>query len=293
MAASASPSGTGHGPPVTRVQAVASGLTVVLAAVASAVGLFVPHFYRDPDVLVVQAYGQDLLTLAVAVPALAVTLVLARRGSRRAYVVWLGVTAYVCYTYLTYSLMTAFNELYLVYTMLLWLTLYTFVSGMARLDADRLAATVEDLDVRPYVAFEVLLALLVGVLWLAEIVPAMLAGTVPPSAADAGLPVNVIQSLDLGVILPAFLLTAHWLRRRRAWGYAFTVVLLAKAATLGGAILAMVLTMSLAGQPAPLPQVVIFGAITLAALALLARFLAAMDDSPPRSSPSAPVSGDD
>lgn len=259
--------------PVTRAQTVASGSTVVLAAVASAAGLFVPHFYRDPDVLVVQAYGQDLLTLAVAVPALAVTLAYARRGSLSAYVVWLGVTGYLLYTYTSYAFMATFNPLYLVYTTLLWLTLYTFVSGLARLDADRLATAVGDQSVKPYVAFEVLLAVLVGALWLSEVVPATLADTVPPSAADAGLPVNVVHSLDLGVVLPAYLLTAVLLWRRDPWGYAFTAVLLAKGVALGGAILAMVATMTLAGQTVPLPQVVIFGAITVAALVLLARLL--------------------
>jgi len=269
---------TSRRPLITRAQTAASVLTLALAAVASAAGLFVSGLYRDPEVLAVQAYGQDLLTLLVALPVLAITLVVTRRGSRRAYVVWLGVTGYVLYTYLTYSLMTAFNELYLVYTTLLWLSLYTFVSGLVRFDADRLEQDLRDHAIWPYVLFQVLLALLVGALWLSEIVPALLAGTTPASAADAGLPVNVIHSLDLGVILPAFLLTAYWLHQRKPWGYAFTAVLLAKGATLGLAILAMVVTMSLGGQAVPLPQVVIFGVITVAALGLLARFLVAIGD---------------
>jgi hypothetical protein len=41
--------------------------TLVLAVVATLVGLFVPGFYRDAPVLLPQVYGQDLLTLVVAV----------------------------------------------------------------------------------------------------------------------------------------------------------------------------------------------------------------------------------
>nr|WP_170977310.1 hypothetical protein [Halorussus salinisoli] len=88
--------------------------------------------------LLPQVYGQDLLTLVVAVPALAASLYFAVRGSLRGYVVWLGVTGYLLYTYASYAFMTAFNGLYLVYTTLLWLTLFTFVGGMVRLDADAL-----------------------------------------------------------------------------------------------------------------------------------------------------------
>lgn len=263
--------------PVTPAQTIASGLTIVLAAIASAAGLFVPHLYRDAPVLLPQVYGQDLLTLTVAVPALAISLALARRESPRAYVVWLGLTGYILYTYASYAFMTAFNELYLVYTTLLWLSLYTFVSGMARIDAQRLKSALDDHRVWPYVAFELLLAALVGMLWLSEILPATLAGTTPPSIADTGLQVNVIHSLDLGVILPAFVLTAYWLWNRRAWGYAFTAVLLAKGATLGLAILSMVVVMTWSGQAVPFPQVVIFALVTLASLGLLARLLLAIE----------------
>lgn len=263
--------------PLTSAQSIASGLTVVLAAVASAAGLFVPHFYRDSSVLLPQVYGQDLLTLTVAVPALVISLLFARRGSLRAYVVWLGVTGYVLYTYASYSFMTAFNELYLVYTTLLWLSLYTFVSGLVRLDARGLRDAIGEPRVWPFVAFELLLAILVGALWLSEILPATLAGTTPPSIAATGLPVNVIHSFDLGVLLPAFALTAHWLRARRPWGYAFTAVLLAKGTTLGLAILSMAVVMTWSGQTVPLPQVAIFTLVTLASLGLLVRFLLAVE----------------
>ncbi|ELZ24488.1 hypothetical protein C477_00965 [Haloterrigena salina JCM 13891] len=255
----------------------ASIATVVLAGVATLVGLFVPGFYRDAPVLLPQVYGQDLLTLSVALPVFAVALYYAARGSLRGYVVWLGVDGYLLYTYASYSFMTAFNELYLVYTTLLWLTLATFVGGMVRLNAPEVKRTAGDLSVRPFVAFQVLLAVLVAFLWLAEVLPAALAGTVPPSVAEASLPTSVIYSLDLGIILPAFLLSAYWLRERRAWGYAFTGVLLVKAATLGLAVLTMAVFMLRSGDAVPAPVLVVFGLLTLSSLVLLARFLRSLE----------------
>jgi len=251
--------------------------TIVLTSIATTVGLFVPGFYRDAPVLLPQVYGQDLLTLAVAVPALAASLFFAVRGSLRAYVAWLGVTGYLLYTYASYAFMTAFNELYLVYVALLWLTLFAFVGGMARLDPAALKRRVGESPVRPYVAFQLLLVGLISALWLSAILPAILAGTVPPSVAEAGLPTSVIYSLDLGIVVPAFALSAYWLRNRRPWGYAFTAVLLVKIATLGGAVLAMTLFMIRDGQSVPLPQIVIFGALTLVGAVLTGRFLYAVD----------------
>jgi len=174
--------------PIPRQYRVASVLTLGLTVVATVVGLFVPNFYRDDPVLRPQIYGQDILTLVVGVPILAVSLYYATRGSLRGYVVWLGVTGYLLYTYASYAFMTAFNELYLVYTTLLWLTLYTFVGGMVRLDATALKRDHGDMSIRPYLFFQVVLAVLVALLWLSEILPVTLAGTTPASIADPGSP---------------------------------------------------------------------------------------------------------
>lgn len=258
---------------LARPYVLSSLATLPLTVVATAVGLFVPGFYRDAPALLPQVYGQDLLTLVVAVPALAASLYLAIRGSLRGYVVWLGVTGYLLYTYASYAFMTAFNELYLVYVALLWLTLFTFVGGMAGLDAPALKRAIGDGPVRSCVAFQLLLAVLITLLWLSEVLPATLAGAPPPSVAEAGLPTSVIYSLDLGIVVPAFVLSAGWLWRRRAWGYAFTAVLLVKIVTLGGAVLAMAFFMVRDGQPVPPAQIVIFGALTLVGAFLTALFL--------------------
>lgn len=259
--------------PLPRPYRIASLATLLLTIGATVIGLFIPGFYRDDPVLLPQIYGQDLLTLVVAVPALAVSVYYATRGSLRGYIAWLGVTGYLLYTYASYAFMTAFNELYLVYTTLLWLTLFTFVGGMVRLDAAALQSDLSEMSVHPYVGFQLLVVGLISLLWLSEILPATLAGTTPASIDEPGLPTSVIYSLDLGVIVPAFALTAYWLWKRRAWGYAFTAVLLVKIATLGGAVLMMIVYMLRDGQAVPLPQILIFGMLTILSLGLLARFL--------------------
>ncbi|EMA56150.1 hypothetical protein [Halococcus thailandensis] len=259
---------------------LASLATLVLTVIATIVGLFVPGFYRDAPVLLPQVYGQDLLTLVVAVPALAVSLYFTVDGSLRGYIVWLGVTGYLLYTYASYAFMTAFNELYLVYVALLGLTLYTFVGGMVRLNPTGLKRAVGERSVRSYVAFQLLVALLVVTLWLADILPATLAGITPESVTAANLPTNVIYSLDLGVLVPAYVISAYWLGKRRAWGYVFTGVVLAKIATLGLAVLSMVVVMVADGQSVVLPQVVIFGLISAVGLWLLIRFLRSVESGP-------------
>lgn len=266
---------------LTRRYVVASTLTLVLAVVVTGVGLFVPAFYRDAEVLLPQMYGQDLLTLFVSVPALAIALYSAYQGSLRGYVVWLGVTGYLLYTYASYAFLTAFNELYLVYVALFALTLFTLIGGIARIDPTVLKEALDDHSVRGYVAFQALVAGLLALMWLADVGPASLAGTRPPSIAETTLPVPVIQSLDLSVVIPSFALSAALLWKQRAWGYVFTGVLLVKGTTLGLAVLAMVVFMLQDGQTVPLPQIVLFVLLSLTGLVLVIRFIRAIPSGSP------------
>lgn len=98
---------------LTRSYLVASALTILFAVLATSVGLFVPGCYRDAEVLLPQLYGQALLTPVVAVPTLTGALYYAHHQSLRGYVVWLGVSGYLLYTYASYAFLTVFNELYL------------------------------------------------------------------------------------------------------------------------------------------------------------------------------------
>jgi hypothetical protein len=188
-------------PSLTRPYVLATAVILLLTLVATTVGLFVPEFYRDAEVLLPQLYGQDLLTLIVAVPALVISGYYASRGSLRGYIAWLG-----------------------------------------------------------------------------EVGPASLAGTRPPSIAETDLPVPVIQSLDLGVVVPSFGLTAYLLHRRHPWAYVFTGVLLVKGTTLGLAVLAMIVFMLLDGQTVPLAQIVIFAVFSSLGLVLVGRFLHSIDE---------------
>ena len=264
-------------PSLTRPYLLATAVTLLLTMVATTVGLFVPAFYRDAEVLLPQLYGQDLLTLIVAVPALVISGYYASRGSLRGYVAWLGVTGYLLYTYASYALLTAFNELYLVYVALFALTLFTLIGGVTRLDPTVLKRSFGS-SVRAFVVFQAALAVLVALMWLGEVGPASLAGTRPPSIAETDLPVPVIQSLDLGVVVPSFGLTAYLLHRRNPWAYVFTGVLLVKGTTLGLAVLAMIVFMLLDGQTVPLAQIVIFAVFSSLGLVLVGRFLRSIDE---------------
>jgi hypothetical protein len=124
------------------------------------------------------------VSLVLALPALAVSALLARRGSDRALLVWLGVLAYVGYTYL-YTFAIAWNRLFLVYVALLSLTVYTIIRALITLDPKPIAQRFgEQTPVRGVGLF---LWLIGGMLGLMELLPALLAGTIPDIFSRAGI----------------------------------------------------------------------------------------------------------
>ena len=61
-----------------------STVIIVLAAIASAGGLFGTNLYRDNKLIKAAWQGNDFVTLFVVVPLITMSLVLFRRGSQRA-----------------------------------------------------------------------------------------------------------------------------------------------------------------------------------------------------------------
>jgi hypothetical protein len=262
------------------IAAVPAWLSVLLVpgvALAAGTGLLVPGFYRDAPAWVSQARGQDLVTLLVGVPLLVIGLIGARRGSVRGLLLWLGAVGYMAYAYATYAFATHFNPLFLVYVLNFGLAVYALGCGLIRLDVDRLRrAFGPRAPTRLVAAALVGIGLITAALWLGQDVLALLAGGVPTDVTQAGLLTNPIHVLDLGLVLPAAVLTGVLLARRRPWGFVLAAYFLVKFTTLGLAIMSMGAFMVADGQPLSVPLVVVFAIWTVASAVLAWWFLSSV-----------------
>ncbi len=249
----------------------------LLLAVAAGSGLLVDGIYLDAPAFAAQAMGQDFLSLVVVLPALVVSALLARRGSARARLVWLGLLVYIVYTYAIAAFDVRFNGLFLVYTALLGCSLYALIGGVATTDMGALRARFGDsTPVRTTSISLAVVAVLFYMLWLSDVVPALIARTVPASVAAVGLPTSPVHVLDMAWILPAMLMAAYWLWHRCAIGYVLSGALLAFVSTMCLAIASMTVFMRRAGIAAPAEQTVAFIVVAALTLGLLAWYLRAM-----------------
>ena len=223
------------------VALILTGIIILLAAVASWGGLFLPGHYRDSAYMVAQAIGQDLVTLVVAVPALAAVLYFVRRGSARATLAWIGLLAYMLYTYTTMAFGAAFNRFFLIYVALFALGIAAMIAAVGGIDVRVWARRFDSgTPSRPLAAFMVLIGLMLCGLWLPDIIRFLVTGTLPPTMVLAEIPTNFVYVMDLGLVMPLAFLTGVLLWRRQPWGHILAGVVLAKAMTMGLALLSMI-----------------------------------------------------
>ncbi|MCU0487602.1 MAG: hypothetical protein MUE67_01470 [Anaerolineales bacterium] len=231
-------------------------------------------YYFDTVSSAAQEQGNDIVTLTVGLPLLAISSWLAFRGSLRGRLLLTGTLGFFLYTYLSMCMLTSFNQLFLVYVALFALSLFAFILSMMSFDLATLPQHFSERMPRGWIA--ALLFLIGGFLtlaWLGKVVPPFLQNVTP---ALENTTTFVIQAMDLGLIVPLAVLSGILLLRRSAWGYLLASVFVMKAITLGLAVSAMSINMTLAGTPDSLAIMAPFLIITLlnlfAAISLLKNF---------------------
>lgn len=197
-----------------------SGLLAVTTAVACLLTFLVPGVLQGAAVMNGSARGTALAVLLLGVPVLAVSMALARAGSARAVLCWLGVAGFVLYNSVMFLFATPFNRLFLLYVVMLALGAWsvgvllwqTDVAGLGRSFTERA-------PVGPVAVYVWVIVTLNALAWLSRIVPALIDGGQAAFLRGTGLPADPVYIQDLALWLPLIAVAAAWLWRRRAWGY--------------------------------------------------------------------------
>jgi len=223
-----------------------------------------------------QMQGNDLVTLVVGLPLLAVAGWLARRGSLRGKLLLTGTLGFFLYTYMSMSMLAAFNPLFLVYVGLFSLSLFAFILSMMSINLAELPDHFSARLPRPWIAgLMFLVAAFLSLAWIGRIVPPLLQNQIPALENTTTL---VIQAMDLGLIVPLALLSGILLLKRSPWGYLLSSVTLLKGVTLGLGVSVMVINMARAGVPDSMAIAVPFLVITLLNLVMAVVLLKHIDE---------------
>lgn len=257
---------------LTRWQLVATALVVTLVVVTSLFGLLAAWPYdTETTNWRLQARGQDLGNL-VAVVVLVVAARAAARGSARGVQVWAGSLLYLVYAFVIYAMAVHFGALFPAYVAALGLSSFGVLFALLRREFDvSVTGTALAFGCLVLVAIGVLF----GLLWLSEIVPALMSGSVPASLEEAGLVVNPVHVLDLSVVLPGMVLVGIMARRGDPGAVLLLAPWLTFCALMGLSILAAMALIAGADLGASVPATVVVGGVVLTSLSALGQVLRA------------------
>lgn len=241
-------------------------LTLIVAAlliVSSVAGLlFGQRGLYQPEPRMLAAFmSQDVISLIVGLPLLLGSLWLARRGSARGLLLWLGTLFYIAYGYAYYVFAAPFGVLFFVYVALVALSLYSTVWALLTLRAEDVrshfrAAT----PVRAVASYLLGIALIFSLMWTTSIVVTLASG------AEIDPVLRLVASLDFIAPLPSMLIGGLLLWRRHAWGYVVGGMMLVKATFYGLTLAGTALALPLWGA-APDPLLPVYFVLGLGGLA--------------------------
>ena len=210
----------------------------------------------------------DFVRLFVGIPVLVASFVIYLRGSLRGTVVFIGSLASFLYQYLLWTFDWAYNAYFLVYVSVFTLSLCTLGMVLAGTDLSRVRAEMsERFPVVTAASFSFAVGGLLLFKCLGEIVPSI--GTSAMPAAATGYYTMVDQVLDLGLLVPLFILVGILLLKRNTLGYLLSGSTLILAMTVGLSVVVGELMLGLSAGRMSAGGIAVFAFFLIAALALL------------------------
>ena len=201
------------------------GRSVAVVAVAAAAStLLVPDVLSGAAVMNGSARGTAIAVLFVGVPVLVIGMMLEQRGHPAGYPLWLGSAAFLAYNGVLFLFATPFNQLFLVYVALLAGAVWSIASLLP--DAEQRRVGADQVPARAVATYLLVITILNILLWLRNVVPAMLADRPTELVDGTGLTTNPVYVQDLVFWLPMVAVVAVWLWQRRDVGVVLAAAVL-------------------------------------------------------------------
>ncbi|MGE5614549.1 MAG: hypothetical protein ACM3XR_09090 [Bacillota bacterium] len=218
-----------------------------------------------------QAISQDIVTLCVGIPILIISLFLARKGLIKGRLLLSGTLGYFLITYMMYTFIAMYNKLFLAYVVLMSASFFAFVLTLPVPDIEKMSSYFSDkLPVRFAGGYLIFSTAMIGLLWLARVIPTLIDGSVPLEV-EHGTTLTV-QAFDLAFFLPGIFLSGLLLIKKKPFGYILAPIATVTNALIMAALLSKGISMNLAGIEGALPLIVmtsLFGLLAIVSLILI------------------------
>lgn len=219
-------------------------------------------YFRDSVSVASQGIASDFITLMIAVPTLLLSLVFFLQKRFFGQVMLTGIVGYFLYTYMSYTFLWNYNELFLLYVFLMGASLYLFVFMISTYKLDSISDRFEETLPTTFLGgYQIVIGVVIGLMWLGIIFQGLRTGTTPEIVEH--YTTLVIQAMDLGIVVPTAIFSGILLIQKQPLGYLLSSIVIVKGTMMLIAILAMIANQAIEGVTIDPVQTIIFTLFTL------------------------------
>ncbi len=211
------------------------------------VQMFGRGIYHNDSLLTATTFiGGDAITLFLSIPLLIVSIFLYNRASLRSQFFHLGMLSYFLYVGASAAFIAAYNNLFLVYLALFSASLFAFGFAFSAIDLKAIPSHItKNMPHRGLTAFLLVCSVALMMVWLSDVVGALIQGQAPTSLTS--YTTLVTYGLDLGIIAPSLLVAGILTIRRAPAAYPMASTLLILCILIGLVVIAQTVTQFIYG----------------------------------------------
>jgi hypothetical protein len=234
-------------------------------------------YKNDSVAMASQAIAQDYVTLFFGIPLLLFSFYFAKKGLMKGRLLLTGTLGYFLYTYTSYSFLSMYSKMFLVYVLLMSASFFAFTMMMISFDMGTLQGYFrQQLPVKWIGGFLLFVSFIFAMMWLGKIVPSLLSDA-PPAGLEHYTTL-VIQALDLGFVIPVGILAGIFVIKRTAFGYLLSSIMIIKDITLITALTMMIILQMIAGIKVSVGLLAVIVLINLLVIFCLAVLMKNVDE---------------
>ena len=227
---------------------------------------------------VYQVIPHDIVTLVFAVPLFIGSYISMRKNSGLGTLIFTGVTLYLFFSYAIYTFYAIFNQLFLAYVGIMGLSFYLFLSLIKAFDYEALLSNVNEKYRRKTNVFYLIgIPVLMGLVWLGDVIPTLFSGVVPQSVLSHSWTL-VPHAIDLAFLLPFVIVGGIHLYKGKALGYYLSYVIPVFLILMMGAVLSKGVMLTITNTEFAYPMIIFIGSFFLLSIALFVLNIKALNN---------------
>ncbi|MGD1823613.1 MAG: hypothetical protein ACPKM0_12735 [Pleomorphochaeta sp.] len=186
----------------------------ISALVSSFVGVFNTEIYNEviSKEIFFGVLAQDVVSLVASITLIILTLLIKEKDFKKLIVIY-GILGFYIYAYGIYAIEQIYTNLYLMYLFILSFSIYSFIISLSSINKEKL----NTLNLNSFYSkltsfYAIFIAIMFNFIWISQLIPLIHSS----NRIEYTFSVYII---DLVLVMPAFIILAFLVLRKKAIGY--------------------------------------------------------------------------